>query len=573
MTGNKPVRLVLLWHMHQPEFRDFNTGEFTQPWVYLHAMKDYTDMAAHLENHPGVHAVVNLVPILLDQLEDYANQFDTGVMRDPLLRLLARENLDDLTPPERELILTQCFRANHTKMIEPFTPYKRLRDLFQYILSIEGDPARYLSGQYLSDLLTWYHLSWTGETVRRKEEAVVRLMTRGENFSHADRMTMFQLIGAQIREIIPRYRRLAESGRVEISTTPHYHPIGPLLLDLSCAREAAPQAPLPAADHYSGGRSRIVWHLESAQHSHRRRFDAVPPGVWPAEGALSTPFLKLLAEHRVAWTASGERILVNTLRKAGLPADDPHDFLYRPYYAQFDGHRVDCFFRDDRLSDLIGFEYKGWHGKEACNHFIGQLEQIGTRALDASPVVSVILDGENAWEYYPYNAFYFLDELYRSLETHASIRTATFSEILAEPNAGAGPASAKLARPLPELVSGSWVYGDLSTWIGAEQKNRAWDLLASAKQSYNLVMASGRLNEAAMQAAARQLAICEGSDWFWWFGDYNPQHAVAVFDRLFRANLANLYQLLQLPPPMQLSEPISHGGGHPDLGGAMRRAG
>jgi alpha-amylase/alpha-mannosidase (GH57 family) len=238
---------------------------------------------------------------------------------------------------------------------------------------------------------------------------VVRLMTRGENFSHADRMTMFQLIGAQIRDIIPRYRRLAESGRVEISTTPHYHPIGPLLLDFSCAREATPQAPLPAADHYSGGRSRIVWHLESAQHSHRRRFDAVPPGVWPAEGALSTPFLKLLAEHRVAWTASGERILVNTLRKAGLPADDPHDFLYRPYCAQFDGHRVDCFFRDDRLSDLIGFEYKGWHGKEACNHFIGQLEQIGTRALDASPVVSVILDGENAWEYYPYNAFYFLD--------------------------------------------------------------------------------------------------------------------------------------------------------------------
>jgi alpha-amylase/alpha-mannosidase (GH57 family) len=261
MTGNKPVRLVLLWHMHQPEFRDFNTGEFTQPWVYLHAMKDYTDMAAHLENHPGVHAVVNLVPILLDQLEDYADQFDTGVMRDPLLRLLARENLDDLTPSERELILTQCFRANHTKMIEPFTPYKRLRDLFQYVLSIEGD-RHATSPASTSDLLTWLPLSWTGETVRRKEEAVVRLMTRGENFSHADRMTMFQLIGAQIRDIIPRYRRLAESGRVEISTTPHYHPIGPLLLDFSCARRPRRRpcprpTTTPAAARASSGISKV----------------------------------------------------------------------------------------------------------------------------------------------------------------------------------------------------------------------------------------------------------------------------------------------------------------------------
>ena len=556
--------------MHQPDFRDFSTGEFTQPWVYLHAIKDYSDMAAHLENHPGVHAVVNLVPVLLDQLEDYADQFATGKMRDPLLRLLARENLDEIDPAERQLVLNQCFRANHGKMIEPFTPYKRLRDLFQYLLSIEGDPARYLSGQYLADLLTWYHLSWTGETVRRKEETVVRLMTRGENFSHADRMALFELIGALVTGIIPRYRQLAQSPRVELSTTPHYHPIGPLLLDFASAREATPEASLPAADHYSGGRSRLTWHLESAQRSHRRRF-GVAPGVWPAEGAVSTPFLRLLAEQQIAWTASGQRVLANTLRKAGLPAEAPQEFLYRPYYVELEGHRLHCFFRDERLSDLIGFEYKSWHGKEAAAHFIAQLEQIRAHAPQAeAPVVSVILDGENAWEYFPYNAFYFLDDLYRSLESHAAIRTATFSEVLGD--LGGTAQAGSFARPLPQVVAGSWVYGNLSTWIGSEPKNRAWDLLASAKQCYNLVMASGRLSEAAMQSAAQQLAICEGSDWFWWFGDYNPEQAVALFDRLFRANLANLYRLLQLPAPAQLSEPISRGGGHPDLGGAMRRA-
>lgn len=573
MKGKPPVRLVLLWHMHQPEFRDFKTGEFTQPWVYLHAMKDYTDMAAHLENHPDVHAVVNLVPILLDQLEDYADQFASGRFRDPLLRLMTREQLGDLSQAERELILHQCFRADHAKMIEPYSQYKRLRDLYQFVVSIEGDPCRYLSGQYLADLLTWYHLAWTGETIRRKEEVVVRLMTQGENFSHGDRMTLFELMSRHIQDVIPRYRRLAESGRIEVSTTPHYHPIGPLLLDLSCARDTQPEAPLPIADHYSGGRSRVIWHLESAQKSHRRRFESDAAGVWPAEGAMSTPFLKLLAEHHVAWAASGEAILVNTLRKAGLPTENRADYLYRPYCADFESHRLHCFFRDDRLSDLIGFEYKGWHGKDAATHFVAQLEAVHAQASEAdAPVVSVILDGENAWEYYPYNAFYFLDELYRSLAEHPAIRTATFTEILADPDGASNADALGQVRPLPQLVAGSWVYGDLTTWIGSEQKNRAWDLLASAKQSYNLVLASGRLDEAAMQACSKQLAICEGSDWFWWFGDYNPPDAVAVFDRLFRANLANLYALLHLPAPAQLSEPISRGGGSPDQGGAMRRA-
>ena len=572
MAAKHPLRLVLMWHMHQPDFRDLATGEFAHPWVYLHAIKDYADMAAHLENHPQVHAVVNLVPILLDQLEDYCDQFDSGKLRDPLLRLLARENLERSSDAERELILNQCFRANHGKMIEPYTPYKRLRDLYQSVIALGGDPVRYLSGEYLSDLLTWYHLSWMGETVRRKEECVVQLMTRGERFTHADRMRVFELIGRLVKDVIPRYRRLADSGRVELSTTPHYHPIGPLLLDFGSARETVPDAPLPAADHYSGGRSRITWHLSSAQESHRRRFQADALGIWPAEGALSAPFLKLLSEHKVGWTASGEAVLTNTLRQTGLPIAERNAFLYRPYALQNEGHRLYCFFRDDRLSDLIGFEYKGWHGKDAAAHFIAELESIHAAAsADQPPVVSVILDGENAWEFYPYNAFYFLDDLYRALESHPSIQTATFAQILADPAPGVRVPS-DVVRTLPPLVAGSWVYGNLQTWIGSEPKNRAWDLLASAKQSYNLVMASGRLSEPDMQAATTQLAICEGSDWYWWFGDYNPPEAVSVFDRLFRANLANLYRLLQLPAPAQLSEPISRGGGHPDLGGAMRRA-
>jgi alpha-amylase/alpha-mannosidase (GH57 family) len=566
MTPQRPLKLVFLWHMHQPDFRDQETREFQQPWVYLHALKDYSDMAAHLEAHPAVRAVVNLVPILLDQLDDYADQFRTGRLRDPLLRLLLHDDLDGLELSDRRYLLNQCFRSNHVKMVDPFTPYKRLRDLYAYAIAQGGDPSVYLSGQYLSDLVTWYHLSWTGEALRREREVVARLMARGEGFTYADRQDLFELISEVVQSTVDRYRALEARGQVELTTTPYQHPIGPLLLEFESAREAMSDAPFPKADHYPGGRTRLVWHLEKALESHARRFGARPRGIWPAEGAVSLPFCRVVAEQGLQWTASGEAVLLNSLRKFGMPADHRQEVLYRPYRIG-SAAGVSCFFRDDRLSDLIGFEYKGWHGSDAAAHFVRELEGIAEAAPgDAAPVVSVILDGENAWEFYPYNAFYFFRELYGALEKHASIRTTTFGEVLDDPQ------TTRLSRTLPEMVTGSWVYGTLSTWIGSPDKNRAWELLINAKQSYDLVLGSGRLSADEAAAAQAQLAVCEGSDWFWWFGDYNPRESVMTFDRLFRSYLANLYRLLKLPVPPQLSEPVSLGALNVHTDGAMRRA-
>jgi alpha-amylase/alpha-mannosidase (GH57 family) len=552
--------------MHQPDFRDQETGEFQQPWVYLHALKDYSDMAAHLESHRKVKAVVNLVPILLDQLDDYADQFASGRLRDPLLRLLVREDLDRLERSDRQYLLNQCFRSNHVKMVDPFTPYKRLRDLYAFAISQGGDPGAYFSGQYLADLVTWYHLAWTGETVRRSHEVVARLMAKGEGFTHAERVELFALVSEVVRGTVERYRKLAEEGQVELTTTPYYHPIGPLLLEFDSAREAMPDAPFPKADHYHGGRTRMLWHLQQALESHARRFGRRPRGIWPAEGAVSLPFCNLLSEQVLGWCASGEQVLLNSLRKFGMPPDHRHEVLYRPYRIG-SAAGITGFFRDDRLSDLIGFEYKGWHSSDAAGHFIRELEAIADAAPgDEAPVVSVILDGENAWEFYPYNAYYFFAELYGALEKHASIRTTTFAAVLDDPHTPAR------ARTLPEMVTGSWVYGNLSTWIGSADKNRAWDLLVSAKHSYDLVIGSGRLSPQEAAAATEQLAVCEGSDWFWWFGDYNPRDSVMAFDQLFRAYLANLYRLLKLAPPPQLEEPVSLGALNVHTDGAMRRA-
>ena len=570
---SKPLHLVFLWHMHQPDYRDSASGEFMLPWVYLHAIKDYADMAWHLEQHPQIKAVINFVPVLLDQLEDYQQQFASDQLHDPLLRLLAREDLNNLSDKERDLVLDSCFRSNHHKMVAPYPAYKRLLDLFKTLEAGGNAAITYLSGQYYADLLTWYHLTWCGESVRREHDLVFSLMSKDEGFTHDDRKQLFSLIGKIIAQIIPRYRKLAQSGQIEISSTPHYHPLAPLLLDLNSARESTPESSLPQSLSYPGGRSRVQAQVISAAESHRNRFGVTPQGLWPAEGAISTELLEVLSEQGYRWAASGEGVLANSLNSSGQITSERSHYLYRPYHVHGKAGSVHCFFRDDHLSDLIGFEYSRWHGKDAALNFIGELEAIAQHAPAGEiPVVSIILDGENAWEYYPYNGYHFLTDLYSALQTHPAIRTTTYHEYLDVHDSGE-PGLAE-ERELTSLIAGSWVYGDFSTWIGSPDKNRAWDLLCVAKQNYDLVMASGQLSDVERQTAEKQLASCESSDWFWWFGDYNPAHAVAGFDHLYRHNLMRLYQLLKLPVPSALNNPISRGdsGSIEEWSGAMRRA-
>lgn len=567
----KPIDLVFLWHMHQPDYRDYSSGDFVLPWVYLHAIKDYTDMAYHFEQHPKMRAVVNFVPILLDQLEDYADQFATGKIRDPLLRLLAHKNSAKLTEVERQLAMDACFRSDHTKMIAPYPAYSCLWDMFQR-LQVDGKPALdYLSGQYMADLLVWYHLAWCGESVRREYELVPRLMTKAVGFTYEDRKELFDLIGVLTSDVIPRYKKLSESGQVEISATPHYHPLAPLLIDFDSAKEAMPDAPQPHSPHYPKGRLRVLRHIELAKESHKKRFGSVPKGMWPAEGAISTETLEVFAEQGCGWAASGEGVLVNSIRKAHQDVPDRSDYLYRPYTLDKGADGLQCFFRDDKLSDLIGFEYSAWHGKDAALHFIDQLDHIAHYAPDGeTPIVSVILDGENAWEYYPYNAYYFLGELYTQLEAQPWINTCGYGDYIQD---SAKRVDSAAPVSLPAIAAGSWVYGNFSTWIGCEDKNRAWDLLCAVKQSYDMVMSSGRLSKAEQKAAEKQLCSCESSDWFWWFCDYNPSNSVASFDRLYRHNLTELYRLLKLTPPEALLNPVSRGHvGETEVAGAMRRA-
>ncbi|HSI45178.1 MAG TPA: glycoside hydrolase family 57 protein [Methylophilus sp.] len=565
--SDKKLLLNLYWHMHQPDYRDQVSGEYVLPWTYLHALKDYSDMAYHLEQNPKARVTFNFVPILVEQLLDYAEQSRIGQWRDPLLRLLACPDLDHVTDADCQLIVDSCFKAHHEKMLSPFPHYQRLLHLYELVEPVmKSGQFHYLSAQYKADLLVWYHLAWTGEGLRRKSKVIQRLMKKGLLFTLEDRVALLEVLSETLQGILPRYKALAAKGQIELTTTPYYHPILPLLIDLKSTQDAMPDAPLPKSPSYPDGYVRATTHVEAAKVFHERVFGQKSIGMWPAEGAVSHAALSLLAEQEVAWAATGQGVLANSLKKLGLDHEHAIDYLYQPYRVTNGKHDIVCFFRDDQLSDKIGFEYSKQYASEAVSDFIQSLEAIHANCdEDSTPVVSVILDGENAWEYYPYNGYYFLQELYQSLANHPLIQMTTFSDIVAMQE------SQILPQPelLEDICAGSWVHGTFSTWIGEPAKNRAWDLLCEAKRQYD--QHAHKLSVSAKEKCQQQLSVCESSDWFWWFGDYNNAQSVTSFDKLYRRNLSNLYHLLGLVPPDNLSQSISHGGGNSENAGTMRR--
>lgn len=562
MTTAVRLPVVLLWHMHQPQYRDALSGEYVLPWTYLHAIKDYTDMAAHLEAVPAARAVVNFTPVLIEQLQEISARVNEHLrsgspLPDRVLALLGPDPIPR-DPAERLELLRACLRAQRQQMIERFGPYLELATIAETLATPER--IAYASNQLIHDLAVWYHLAWLGETVRRFNPVATALTDQGRGYTPEQRRELLLLIAQQLSAIVPRYRHLSERGQCELSVTPYGHPIVPLLLDFQVARQALPQMALPQHVSYSGGSERAQWHVAEGLRVFEQAFGLRPVGCWPSEGAISAAALEVLDRAGFRWAASSSNVLRNSLSASGGHADGAS--LHRPY--RLPGLTLSTFFRDDALSDLIGFTYATWHGDDAANHLIGELVHLARRvAGESNRAVLIALDGENAWEHYPFNGYYFLRALYSGLAAHPMLELTTLSDCVAR---------GMEATPLVQLVAGSWVNGTLATWMGDAAKNRAWDLLCDAKTAFDRALHAGTMDAAARTAAERQLALCESSDWFWWFGDYNPQDAVTQFDRLYRRQLLVLYRMLALEPPASLAEPISTGRGAPEHGGVMRRA-
>jgi alpha-amylase/alpha-mannosidase (GH57 family) len=543
-----PLYVTLLWHMHQPFYKDPVQGEYILPWTYLHAIKDYYDMPAIVDQTPGAKVVFNLVPSLLEQIEDYAQ----GTAQDPFL-VRARMSPADMNEEERIFVLENFFSANRQRMIDPHKRYLEL-----YCLSGDGaggatrDRLRALGDQELLDLQVWFYLSWTGESARRRFPEFRELIRKGKNFSASDKLLLFETQRALLAEIIPLYKKLHDEGKAELSVTPYFHPILPLLCDSRSAQVAMPKVTLPTQQfrHPEDARSQVARGIAGFE----KYFGFTPKGLWPSEGALSDDVLAILVEQGFSWTASDEWVLSKSLPK-GLGRD--REALYRPYSFHRDSREIALFFRDHGLSDLIGFTYSQWDAERAVGDFVAKLKEVRQRA-HGSRVVPVVLDGENAWEYYQDNGHPFLSRLYRTLAETPGLVPATFSEVLER---------VPERRALTHVHPGSWINANYGIWIGHPEENLGWDYLAKARAAAleqspavaALLAGDGAGSEDADETAqliCKSLYAAEGSDWFWWYGDDHFSPHSASFDLLFRRHLMNVYRLLGLTVPRELYEPI-----------------
>ncbi|WP_376792235.1 glucodextranase DOMON-like domain-containing protein [Thermoflexus sp.] len=551
--AEEPLYLALIWHQHQPFYpKDPQTGLYTRPWARVHATKDYYDMAAILRGYPNVHVTFNLTPALIRQLEDLA-----GGAKD-IYWALAEKPADALTDEEKRFVLRRFFDANWDRVIPRFPRYRELLEK----RGRQADPATIeralavFTVQDFRDLQVLFNLAWFDPDFLN-QPPLEDLVRKGRDFTEADKQTIFQETRRILREILPLHKALQDAGQIEVTTTPYAHPILPLIVYSDLARVGNPEALLPDPPFVAPEDARE--HLRRAAALYEAQFGRAPRGLWPAEGAVAQQIIPMVIDAGFVWIASGEPVLARSLGLSDFTRDaqetvEEIDLLYRPYRLSDPQDRpLFIVFRDGVLSDKIGFTYSGMPGEAAAEDFIRRLERIRDKArakgVKGPLLVSVILDGENAWEYYENDGKAFLHGLYRRLNESRTIRTVTPSEFLRMfPEA---------ARPLPKLFPGAWFSPNYDTWIGEVEEREAWTALRRTRQRLTeyeegrkpaSAEALGRAREAMLQA--------EGSDWFWWYGSDQDSGQDDYFDEAFRSLLRQVYEALGEPVPDFLSIPI-----------------
>lgn len=551
--------LTLLWHQHQPLYKDLAhptaAGSYRQPWVRLHAISHYYGMAALVAAHPGIRLTINLSPVLLWQLEDLVDRGATDRARE-----LTTKAAEELTDAEAEELLASFFDAHWHNQIFPYPRYKEL-----FAQRQDGRP---FSGQDLRDLQMWFNLTWfapefrdgevllaTGETA-----SVRRFAEQGRHFTTSDVQAMLAEQDKVLRAVIPLHRQLQDRGQIEVSTTPFAHPILPLLIDSDQATIDRPEASYPPRFRRPDD---AETHMRRAVEWFERHFGRPPTGMWPAEGAVSQAVIPCFARHGVRWIATDQGVLARSGRW-GYDVANP-EVLCQPYRAEEGDASVSIFFRETGLSDAIGFRYYAYDDPErAARDFLTEVKERFARRLsgDADWVLTIVLDGENAWGAYREDARPFLHALYGLLEEDDDVRAVTFGEYL-DGNPGRGVAAHPVAdqTKVYDLFTGSWIDEsgsasgvDLGTWIGEPEENRAWELLGQARDALDQRGATRATAPAAFEA----LAFAEGSDWFWWFGEDQDAGRDDAFDDLFRGHLASVYREAGSAPPSTLEAHIVH---------------
>ena len=540
------LRLILLWHQHQPFYKDLVTGEYRLPWVRLHALKDYYGMVKLLDEFPNVHQNFNLVPSLMTQIQDYV----AGSAQDPFLTVAAKP-ARDLTQKERLFALQYLFQANHVNVIGRYPRYRELLERFRAHGYSAEKAEKYFDPQHFTDLQVLSQIAWFDEFFLEDND-IAALIKKERNYSLDDQSFVINRERELLGKVLPAYADAAKKGSIEISATPFYHPILPLVCDTNAGAASSPGLPLPQNRfrHPEDAREQLVRALDL----HQQVFGVRPQGVWPSEGSVSDEALSIAHSLGIKWMATDEGVLGRStgvfFQRDGngrLPAHLA-ERLYNIHRYENGETQMHMVFRDHTISDLIGFVYSGMDPGEAARHLLHNIKEAAQPVLaqGRDAVVSVILDGENAWEYYPKSGREFLRRFYDALQLERGLEAATVSEAIARHTN---------VSPLKSLAPGSWINANFNVWIGAPEDNRAWDYLHHAREFY--AQHAAHASEAQRTLAFEEILIAEGSDWNWWYG---PEHHSANdrdFDELYRKHLSNVYQALGARPPDYLSQPIT----------------
>ncbi len=541
VAAEEPIYLSIIWHQHQPVYyKDPATGVYEKPWVRVHAAKDYVDMAAMLKNYPNIHVTFNLTPSLIRQLDDFA----AGAK--DLYWVTAEVPANQLSDEQKQFLLDRFFDTNR-KVIGRFPRYLELLQ--------KRDAGEQYTTQDFLDLQVLFNLAWT-DPDWLAQEPLASLVAKGTNFQEADKATVFAEHLKLIEEVIPVHKELQDAGQIEVTMTPYAHPILPLLVSTRLALEANPDLTLPSKVFAYG--QDAVDQINLGVQLYKDHFGIAPRGMWPAEGSVAQEIVNMVSAAGIKWMASDEGVLAASLgmdsftRNAKEVVTEP-DVLYRPYYVQGkQGGPVAMVFRDVVISDKVGFTYSGVSGTAAAKDFINRIHAIRDSLIASGKtgphLVSVILDGENAWENYDNDGKEFLNSLYTDLSNDPLIRTVTPSEFLS-----LAPDQPKIEK----LWAGSWINHDFTTWIGEDEENRAWDYLATTRELLQkYINGTRQATPEALQAAKNYMYIAEGSDWFWWFGADQNSGNDEAFDQQFRNTLKLVYASLGETPPTNLDVPI-----------------
>ncbi len=552
------LRVVVLWHQHQPFYKDLVTGQYRLPWTRLHGLKDYYGMVKLLDEFPQVHQTFNLVPSLITQIQDYVS----GEAQDPFLQV-ASKPAKDLTEQERRFALQYLFQANPVNVIGRYPRYRELWEKFRGAGDSPERADKYFQAQDLTDLQVLSQIGWFDEYFLAEND-IAELIRKGRNYTLEDQRLVISRERELLGRVLPVHAEAAKKGLIEISTSAFYHPILPLVCDTQMGAVSSPGLALPQNRyrHPEDAREQLQRGLDL----HKQVFGVRPRGVWPSEGSVSEEALRIAHQLGVQWMATDEGVLgrsleLNFSRDAyGHLNSDLAQRLYTIYrYENANANadtRMNLIFRDHTLSDLIGFVYSGMPPQDAANNLIQKIKESAQPVLASGQdaVVPIILDGENAWEYYPRSGREFLRRFYDGLQKEPGMEALTVTEAIARH---------KNVRPLKSLVPGSWINANFNVWIGAPEDNKAWDYLYHARNFY--AQSAAGASEKQRKLAFEEIMIAEGSDWNWWYG---PEHHSAndrEFDELYRKHLSNVYQALGGTPPDYLAQPITGGVGRPSF--------